>query len=211
MKKRIISLILALVMIGSILVSCGGNDGGGTDTTPDDIDFRISGAKVIQLEVGETYQLVINLSCEVVSAVEWFVSGEAASVSSGGLVTAISAGEATITAVYGEYSDSVKITVTEGEDEGEDDMESFEPRAEVLAVKGGASGIVVLQHDDAYPETAVVIDGLLAKYGLVADVAMLSNRVYNYASGKAKADILTDSGKNFRRRMFVKRFFGVAY
>ena len=45
-------------------------------------------------------------------------------------------------------------------------------KSEVLSVKGGANGIVVLIHDDAVLDTAVTIDKLLVKYGLVANVAV---------------------------------------
>ena len=71
---------------------------------------------------------------------------------------------------------------------GEDEMESFVYSATVLPVKGGANGIIVLQHDDAYYDTAIIMDNLLREYGLCADVAMLSNRVWNYSNGTAKAD-----------------------
>ena len=92
----------------------------------------------------------------------------------------------------GDGSDSESGSGGENNDnEGDTEVDNYVAQATVLAVKGGASGIVVLQHDDAYQETAVVMDKLLAKYGLVADVAMLSNRVYNYSTGKAKEDVVS--------------------
>ncbi|MBQ8529085.1 MAG: polysaccharide deacetylase family protein [Clostridia bacterium] len=72
-------------------------------------------------------------------------------------------------------------------DDGGDDMTDYIPSATVLAVRGGANGIVVLQHDDGSFETAVVMDRLLRKYGLIADVALLANRVWNADSDTPKA------------------------
>ena len=45
-------------------------------------------------------------------------------------------------------------------------------KSDVLSVKGGASGIVVVIHDDGTMATALTLDALYAKYGLVGDVAM---------------------------------------
>ena len=44
--------------------------------------------------------------------------------------------------------------------------------SEVLAVKGGANGAVVIIHDDGSLSTAIVLDNLYRKYGLVGDVGM---------------------------------------
>lgn len=46
------------------------------------------------------------------------------------------------------------------------------PTAEVLAVKGGASGIVALIHDDGTVDSGLVLDRLYLKHGLVGDVAL---------------------------------------
>ena len=72
-------------------------------------------------------------------------------------------------------------------DDGGDNVTDYIPSATVLAVRGGANGIVVLQHDDGSFETAVVMDRLLRKYDLVADVALLANRVWNADSDTPKA------------------------
>ncbi len=47
----------------------------------------------------------------------------------------------------------------------------------ILPVKGGASGIVVLVHDDGTLSSAQILDALYAKYGLHGDVAMIADRV----------------------------------
>ena len=53
----------------------------------------------------------------------------------------------------------------------------FTPRGEVLPVKGGAGGIVVLMHDDGWTGrvTPGNLDGLCERYGLVNDVALLTS------------------------------------
>ena len=78
---------------------------------------------------------------------------------------------------------------TESGDVGGDGMNDNinTPIAEVLPVKGGAKGIVVLIHDDAKSPTGIIFDELLSKYGLVADVAMPLSSVYNSATGEVKA------------------------
>jgi len=73
-------------------------------------------------------------------------------------------------------------------DGGDEEMDDYICKAEVLAVKGGANGIVVLQHDDGNYSTAVVMDKILHKYGLVADVAMLSKKIWNTTTDTPKAD-----------------------
>ena len=54
-------------------------------------------------------------------------------------------------------------------------------KSEVLAVKGGANGAVVIIHDDGTLSTALILDALYKKYGLVGDVAM---QVGNNGSSK---------------------------
>ena len=60
------------------------------------------------------------------------------------------------------------------------------PTAEVLAVKGGAGGIVCIIHDDGRSETGYLLDELYYKYSLVGDVAMIVQNVYNPSTGKPK-------------------------
>lgn len=56
----------------------------------------------------------------------------------------------------------------------------------VLPVKGGANGIVTLIHDDGSASTGKILDTLLKKYGLVADVAMVVSNVYDLTTGAPK-------------------------
>jgi len=72
--------------------------------------------------------------------------------------------------------------------------------AEVLPVKGGAKGIVVLIHDDGDLASCSRLDQLYYKHGLVGDVAMIANRVYDKSTGTAKAEVsdwqkLLDTGR----------------
>lgn len=61
--------------------------------------------------------------------------------------------------------------------------------AEILPVKGGANGIVVLIHDDGDLESCSNLDKLYLKHGLVGDVAMIANKVYDKSTGKAKDNV----------------------
>lgn len=55
----------------------------------------------------------------------------------------------------------------------------FGLEAVVMPAKGGANGIVTIIHDDARLPTMALLDAMLEKYGLVADVGFLLNKVYN--------------------------------
>ncbi len=54
---------------------------------------------------------------------------------------------------------------------------SNDENSEILSVKGGANGIVVLVHDDGTLSSAKILDALYEKYGLHGDVAMVADRV----------------------------------
>ena len=60
----------------------------------------------------------------------------------------------------------------------------------ILPVKGGADGIVTLIHDDGYYKSGDMIDVLLEKYGISADVAMVVSRVWDAKNGVATPDRL---------------------
>ena len=47
---------------------------------------------------------------------------------------------------------------------------------EVLPVYGGASGVVTFMHDDGIYDSAIEIDKLLVKHGLVSDVALIASK-----------------------------------
>lgn len=59
--------------------------------------------------------------------------------------------------------------------------------ATVLPVKGGASGTLVLIHDDGDLDTVARLDRIYSQYSLKADVAMVVNRVYDVANGSVKS------------------------
>ncbi len=63
--------------------------------------------------------------------------------------------------------------------------------AEILPVKGGANGIVVIIHDDGDLETCSTLDKLYLKYGLVGDVAMIVSRVYDDSTSSVKTDVVS--------------------
>lgn len=68
---------------------------------------------------------------------------------------------------------------TEGGNEGGENVIPDTPIATVLPVKGGANGIVVFIHDDGYTSTVSIFDSLLAKHGLVGDIALVTKFVYD--------------------------------
>ena len=55
----------------------------------------------------------------------------------------------------------------------------FGLEAEITPAKGGATGIVSIIHDDARLPTMALLDAMLEKYGLVADVGFILNKVYS--------------------------------
>lgn len=55
----------------------------------------------------------------------------------------------------------------------------FGLEAVIMPAKGGANGIVTIIHDDARLPTMGLLDAMLEKYGLVADVGFILNKVYN--------------------------------
>ena len=83
----------------------------------------------------------------------------------------------------------------------EEDDSAYVPKAEVLAVKGGADGIVVMMHDDGDYSSAVILDALYKEYGLRGDVALLASRVYDVytesvnSADSAKWQALLDTGR----------------
>lgn len=64
----------------------------------------------------------------------------------------------------------------------------------ILPVKGGALGIVTFIHDDGDYQSAVLIDALLEKYGLRADVAMVVSNVWDTKNNMAKSTYLDWQG-----------------
>lgn len=64
----------------------------------------------------------------------------------------------------------------------------YAPSASVLPVKDGATGILVLIHDDGHLGSAAIIDSLYERYSLKGDVALILNRVYDTATETTTAD-----------------------
>ncbi len=54
----------------------------------------------------------------------------------------------------------------------------FGLEAEIMPAKGGAKGIVSIIHDDARLPTMALLDAMLEKYSLVADVGFILDKVY---------------------------------
>lgn len=78
---------------------------------------------------------------------------------------------------------------------GYDMMPVFEPAASVLAVKGGAGGIVVIVHDDGLIATGNMLDALYEEYGLVGDVAMQVSNISNNPTARAGWQALVAGGR----------------
>ena len=60
-----------------------------------------------------------------------------------------------------------------------------ESSAEILPVKGGANGIVVLMHDDGDLVSASILDSIYRKYSLRGNVSLIVDRVYDVENGVA--------------------------
>ena len=75
--------------------------------------LQISGASEIELEVGKTRVLSVDVPEAAVEFLEWSVIGDAVRVNGDGVVFAEKVGEATVTVKYGALSDSVKVSVVE--------------------------------------------------------------------------------------------------
>ena len=67
------------------------------------------------LEVGDSIRLTVYKSASIKDTVGWFAEGQTVYVDENGLVTALSVGEATVTAFVGSISDSIVIHVVEKE------------------------------------------------------------------------------------------------
>lgn len=67
--------------------------------------------------------------------------------------------------------------------------------ATVLPLKGGAGGAIAIVHDDGDIPTMTMLDDMLVKNGLVGDVALILDKVYNKADGSVKEDALSEFRK----------------
>lgn len=65
---------------------------------------------------------------------------------------------------------------------------TWTPKPEVMKAKDGAGGIVVIIHDDGTYSTAEILNDILLRYGLVGDIAILANKVWDQNTGTVKAE-----------------------
>ena len=124
--NRFLAAILLISVLLSALTGCDGNvaeiisqimSGIKTD---DSVDYEVTEIEItngerVQLKVGETVQLNIDLPDEVLANVKWSISSTNATVS-GGTVTALEVGTATVTASYGFISDKIVIEIVAADD-----------------------------------------------------------------------------------------------
>ena len=151
-SARSIGAIGAFVLASILAAACGG-DGGGT--APADVaTVNISGAPTAPLLVGNTVQLIatpLNSSGAVVSnqGVRWKSSDVAvATISGGGLLTAVGPGHTTVTATVGSGTGTAEIDVAAGGEIG--------TNGGTLTMLGGAVTIVVPPAAVAQPVTVLV-------------------------------------------------------
>ena len=117
---RLSALLIALAIILSLLVGCvpsGEPEGEGTGDLG---SLEIEGEESISIGLGGVRVLEIKEAYSVTSRVQWSVIGEAVTVDEYGFVKSVGVGTATVTARYGDLSDSVRITVTGEPDEYSD-------------------------------------------------------------------------------------------
>lgn len=73
--------------------------------------------------------------------------------------------------------------------------------ASVLPLKGGAGGAIAIVTDDGDIPTMTMLDDMFVRHGLVGDVALILNKVYNKADGTINEEALaqfrefTDNGR----------------
>ena len=65
---------------------------------------------------------------------------------------------------------------------------TWTPKPEVMKAKDGAGGIVVIIHDDGTYSTAEILNDILLRYGLVGDIALLGNKVWDQSTGTVKTE-----------------------
>ena len=122
-KKRALALLVAIVMILSALCSCTAPEVGGLGE-PNPERFEIAGEEAFEIELGLTRVLIIDENEAVLDKIQWSVDGDAVTVDGQGVIMAVKLGVATVTARYGELSDSVTVTVVEaGGNNGSGDTE----------------------------------------------------------------------------------------
>ena len=113
--ERFLALALAVVLLVSVLCSCvqNGVDSGDIPKEKPVIgSLEISGESKIELELGETRVLLVDVPEAAREYLEWSVIGDAVTVDQRGVVIAVKAGGATVKVSYGALSDTVTVRVS---------------------------------------------------------------------------------------------------
>ena len=113
---KIISLLLALVILLSVFVSCRAPEAPEGEGTGDLSSLEIEGEETLSLGIGGVCLLEIDEDYSTVSRVKWTASNSSVTVDGSGFVKAQSPGKVTVTATLGTLSDSVEITVLDSPD-----------------------------------------------------------------------------------------------
>ena len=124
MKNRILRISVSILLIIATLLFAVGCNVSEIDS------LNITNEDSIELEVGYTVRLKTDAPNEVKKDLDWATSNSCVSVDDTGFVTAKSVGQSTVVVSYGSLSDSVIITVVEGE-ESSDDTTGGDTEAEI--------------------------------------------------------------------------------
>ncbi len=127
MKKinRVLSALLIVIMLCSVLAGCEfdinsflGNEDEKTDKI-EVSEINIKNGERIELKVGETIQLEVDVLDEALPHLKWSTSSKNIHLS-GGTVTALDEGVAVVIVSCGFVSDSITITITAADDGNND-------------------------------------------------------------------------------------------
>ena len=116
--KRIVAALLLVVMLCSVLTGCDIDINsliGKEDKAEDQIEIsqiNIKNGERIELEVGETVQLEVDVPEEAMPHLKWSTSSNNIHLS-GGTLTALQEGMAVVMVKYGSLSDSIIIIITD--------------------------------------------------------------------------------------------------
>lgn len=184
MKKIKTSLLAlsCLFLLGGVLVACNNDTSSATEppstegqpTGPsapvENISVTITNGDTASLKVDDTLQLDVAVNPTTASVTYSSSNNDVATVSNTGLVTAVSAGEATITAASGDARDTIVITVTEKQVEEVPVAEiKLKPTSLEMEVGDSATKLAVI----VYPDEAT--DKSLTWASDKTDVATVDN------------------------------------
>ncbi len=109
--KALSALLLSLVLLIQ-LVSCTA-DSNAADSGAAISVLEITNCERQTLQVGDSYQLLTNVTADLFDDLIWTASNESVTVDGMGNVTAVTPGKVTVTVCYGELSDTVLFEVVE--------------------------------------------------------------------------------------------------